>query len=335
MAHKLTTRKDGTVEMAYTGDKPWHGLGNPVPNAMTSKEAIEAASMDWNVITTPVYINLNGEHLQVPDKAAIIREDTQEVFNILSDRYTPVQNVEAFQFFDAVVAAGSAIYHTVGSLDGGRRVWIAAKLPTTLKVTNQDLIEKYILLSNSHDGTKALTMQLTPIRVVCNNTLSVALKEKTTRFYGRHTPNILSRAKNAQELLGLSEAYFQLFMDGVTALAAKKMKESDMQAMLVQLFKLEEHKVDERKMRAETEYSVAKVRELFESGKGNDLKGVKGTAWAAYNAVTEFVDSYRLVGKGMGSKDSTTLATADRRVDASWFGKGADLRQSAWDYLLN
>ena len=188
--------------------RPWHGLGVAVDSPATAAEAITAASLDWRVTTNPVLIRNSHTHVFEPirGKVAIVREDTQEVFSVMGDGYEPVQNVDSFSFFDAVIAQGEAMYHTAGSLFGGRKVWILAKLPGDIVVTDTDKIEKYILLSNSHDGSSALRMKFTPIRVVCNNTLGIALSGHEG-FYAKHTRNVLTRATEAREALGLAAQY--------------------------------------------------------------------------------------------------------------------------------
>ena len=191
------TATDG---MMYTGNAPWHKLGVKLDNPATAAEAIEAAQMEWSVITKPVYArNQAGGFEEVDGKRAIVRADTQEVFTIMGNGYEPVQNKDAFSFFDAVIGQGEAIYHTAGSLYGGKRIWVMAKLPDDIKITPDDVIQPYILLSNSHDGSTALRMQITPIRVVCANTLSVALGSNGG-FYAKHTRNVMQRAKDAREV---------------------------------------------------------------------------------------------------------------------------------------
>lgn len=332
MPANIVVRTDGTAEMMVAnGEAPWHSLGQRLDHVATAKEAIEAAHLDWNIVKQPVYVNTPGGFNLVPNKFALMRQDTKEVFNVLSDRYSPVQNREAFAFFDAVVGQGEAIYHTAGALDGGRKVWILAKLPGDLVVANQDVLERYILLANSHDGSQALTMAMTPIRVVCQNTLSVALAgaKRESSFYARHTTNVHLKAGQARDILGLAEAYYQLFAQGVERLASKAWNEAQMKEMLVNLFKLKEYEALEEQ-HANKRVAFETVLELFETGKGNNLPGVYGTQWAAYNAMTEWSDhSKKVRGVPVGSVEA-----ADRRLNSAWFGSGLALKQQAWDYLM-
>ena len=191
------TETDG---MAYVGRVPWHALGTKVEgDAMTAKEAIEAANMDWEVKLQPIYVQT--PQLTIPEHRAAVRQDTQTVLGIVGNRYHVIQNTEAFSAFDAIVGAGDAIYQTVGTLWGGKKMWILAKLTAgRYTLDNGDALESYILLDNSHDGTTALRMRLTQVRVVCSNTLSMATGKRAS-FYARHTAGINSKISQERELL--------------------------------------------------------------------------------------------------------------------------------------
>lgn len=340
MAHEITERDD----MMYVGETPWHGLGTRLADVATSAEAIAAASLGWKVIQTPVYTaipriaitnGVDGQHAvgsvdmkRVEGQLAIVREDTDEVFAIMSDGYTPVQNTEAFEFFDALAGAGEAIYHTAGSLKGGRRVWILAKLPGDLKISDTDILERYILLANSHDGSRAFSVQMTPVRVVCNNTLSVALGGEETRFKAKHTSNIMRRVNNARDLLGLSEAYFEMFMRGVERLVDARMTEGQMNDFSRRILGIAP-KATADEIREPATTALFKLPALFVSGQGNHGE----TAWDAFNAVTEYVDHVRPIGRAMNTYGDRSVEVQDKRLDAAWFGNGAMLKQGAWNDL--
>ena len=234
MPARITVTND-QAEMMYVGETPWHGLGTHLDAPSTAEEAIVAAHMDWTVITQPVYTERDKAFVSIENKLAVIREDTGKVFGVFSDRYTPMQNVDAFKFFDTVVGAGEAVYHTAGSFNGGSQVWILARMPEKFDVAN-DTFEKYILLNNSHDGTKALTMILTGVRVVCWNTNQYALGENKKRngaeFYARHTPHVMNRANTAQNVLGLSKVYFHNLMLGLERLASKEFARGDLEVLV-------------------------------------------------------------------------------------------------------
>ena len=311
------TVTNGVAEMMTAdGRDAWHGLGARLSQVATAQEAIEAASMGWEVEMRKVFIQTpSGQFMEVPNKKAVTRMDNGKVYGVFSDGYTPLQNRDAFTFFDSVVGAGEAIYHTAGTLGGGSRIWILAKLPGDLKLSNSDVLERYILLANSHDGSLAVTMKPTTVRVVCNNTLSVAMGGETNKlFKAVHTTNVMQRVNQARETLGLQEAYFAMMMRGIERLADERMTQVAAEEFLVELFGQEENpEAISTRMRNQMDT----VGDLFISGTGNH--GVN--RWDMLNAVTEFVDHKR-------SKD------ADKRLDAAWFGGGKDLKQKAWNLLL-
>jgi len=334
MAHGIT-ETDG---MAFVGRQPWHGLGTLVDgDAMTAAEAISAAGLDWEVVTREVYMEPLGSTVygagsdwrgvKVQGKVAVVREDTETVFNILGAKYTPVQNVECFGFFDEIVGAGQATYHTAGSLWGGRRVWILARIGNGEYVLdNGEKLESFVLLDNSHDGSSALRMRLTPIRVVCSNTLSAATL-KSAEFYARHTGGILGKVREARDLLGLNKVYMDAFIDQCNEIASHAFTSWDMERLTYKVLDLDPDKPFSGQHGAK-EGSARTVFDLFSTGQGNQGK----TRWDAYNAVTEFVD-YSKGGKASESVASTEVVDVERRLNGTWFGDGARIRQVAWDIL--
>lgn len=171
MAHELANTNNRPA-MMYTGEVPWHRLGTRLDEPATAHEAINAAGLDYEVeLTRLVTVN----DIPIPHKLAVVREDSHAILGVVGNTYRPVQNRECFGFLDAVVADGSLRYHTAGALGKGERVWMLAKLPDDIRVKNSDdITEKYLLLSNSHDGSSSLRVFFTPIRVVCANTLAIA-----------------------------------------------------------------------------------------------------------------------------------------------------------------
>ncbi len=341
MSADITIRADGTAEMAYAGKTPWHGLGTAVDHPMTAAEAIELAGLDWEVESQSVFIlpgDGKGNPVLVPGKQALVRSDNEEVLQIFSDTYVPVQNKEAFTFFDGVVGSGEAIYETAGSLKGGRRIWILAKLPGDLDIGDGDLLEKYILLANSHDGTMRVTMKITPIRVVCKNTLEVALGGDALKF--RHTSNILNKMNDTREFLGLAEAHFELFMRNAERLAAKAFTEGNVRDIAAKVFDFEvPHGVvrDSADLPKQAPRKIAAANRVVElwsgEGRGAAMSTAHGTAWGAFNAFTEYFDHELGVAEAKAEfPDSVKMA--GQRMNISWFGVGQKMRQTAWDMAL-
>lgn len=331
------TKNDGMMYLKAEG-KPWHGLGVALDAPATAAEAIKAASLDWTVETRPVVTYRVGEwdalsrterrtEMLIPDKKAIVRTDTQEVFAIMGDGYEPVQNVDNFNLFDAVIAQGEAMYHTAGSLFGGRKVWILAKLPEDIVVSDMDKVEQYILLSSSHDGSAALRMQFTPIRVVCANTLSFALRDTKGAFYAKHTRNVMHKASEAREVLGLAKEYYDLFASQVDRLVNTRMTIIEVQDYLQKLYSFKEDvKYGDQDHRIIKQYEG--TLDVL-NHPTNRTGGMEGTKWAAYNAVTYYIDHERPV---VGS--NTVDEVRNKRLNTSWFGKGVDIRQRAYDLLV-
>ena len=319
MAHEIE-QNDG---MMYTGETPWHKLGVKLNNPATAAEAIAAAGLDWEVAQQDAYtLTRTGQFQVIEGKSAIVRQDTQQAFGVLSKGYQPVQNTEAFQFFDEMIGLGEAIYHTAGSLNNGRRIWILAKLPEDIEVVPGDPINQYILLMNSHDGSLAMRVINTPIRVVCANTLSMALRA-TGGFYAKHTRNILTRASEARNLLTLANAYYDTLGKQIDRLVHTRMTELETSNYVKSVYQFKEGKKHEQQdYRMIRSYEA--TMELL-NHPTNTLGGIQGTQYAAFNAVTYYIDHLRPV-RGGNDEDG-------KRLDGSWFGHGATIRQRAYDLL--
>ena len=334
------TTTDG---MAYTQRVPWHGLGTKVEGlAMTAAEAIEAAGMDWSVGTTEIYTKASfsagrltanqGRYLvdyyePIPGRVATIREDTGSILGIVSNKYQPVQNTECFRFFDEIVGAGDAVYHTAGTLWGGRKIWILAHMGNgEYKLDNGDQLESYILLDNSHDGSSALRMRMTPVRVVCSNTLAAATSREAA-FAARHTSGITSRVSEARDLLGLNKVFMERFLSECNVIADKAFSAQQMDGLTYKLLDLDPKKATGDQRGIKSAHAI-KMFNLFWDGEGNRGE----TRWDAVNAVTEFLD-YERGSRAIGSVGDTDELVVSRRLENTWFGNGAAMRTKAWNIL--
>ena len=315
MSHNVDT-------MFYTGERPWHGLGVELEQPATAAEAIEAAKMGWEIKKVPVHL---PDGVEIPGHYATVRGDTGVPLGVVGDQSQPIQNKEAFSFFDSVVGEGQAIYHTAGSLGQGERVWILAKLPEIIRITVEDVVEEFLLLTNSHNGWSSLRVFYTPVRVVCQNTLNMALGGVARKGIAiRHSGDIRSKIAEAQRALGLAAEFYSEFAE-VAALCRERelaMKELDAYLQVV-VPDPKDGKVSTRAQNVRQEM----VR-LFETGKGNTLPGVRGTLWAAVNAVAEYADHVRTPR----AKDPADRAS--NRMESIWFGSGATLKARAWDKAL-
>jgi len=328
MPANLTTREDGTVEMAYVGATPWHGLGKSVDHIMKAAECLEFAQLGWTVEKVGIR---TFEGVEVVGRYATVRRDTRKALGIVGERYTIVQNVDAFTFMDAVTETGEAKYHTAGSLGGGTMIWLLAKLPESVAVADKDLIDQYILLSNSHNGWSALTVKWTPVRVVCQNTLTAALSGGKRGIRHSHTLSITGKVKSTRELLGLGRSYFAGFGEEAQRLADKRVTEGMLTGLFGSLYAIDPKRME---MVLAGDKAVAKERaaqeitELYHAGANNQIAGIGGSAWALYNGVTEYVTHGRPV-RGEG------VAAAERAFFRTNLGSDMqDLRQKAWDYLV-
>ncbi len=207
MAHELA-EANGKTSMAYFGETPWHGLGTKLDNPATSAEAIVSAGLDYDVNLVPLVTN---DGRPTPQRKATVRSDTGAVLGVVGNTYTPIQNAEAFEFLDSVVADSGLRYHTAGALGRGERVWMLARLPGQIRVKDSDdITEKYLLLSNSHDGTAALRVLFSPIRVVCANTLSIAHRQGRQQGISiLHRGDHQTKVQEAQKVLGIAHRFYE------------------------------------------------------------------------------------------------------------------------------
>ena len=306
--------------MMYVGEKPWHGLGTKLNNVATAAEAIAAAGLDWKVEKKELFL-ANGK--QVDGSLATVRNDTGAVLGVVGDIYRPLQNKEAFSFFDAIVGSKEAMYHTAGALGTGERVWILAKLPGQIRVIGDDVTDKFLLLTNTHDGTAAVNMMFTPIRVVCQNTLNVAVSEASRTQKVRHSASIGMRIEDVRKGLGIVSERFRMFEEAAQAMTKVQVNGEQWRELLksVGIIPADEH----AKMTGRARNIMDEVTDFYTHGKGQTLPGVKGTAWAAFNGISEYVD-YARATKGEDKAQS--------RAASLLFGSGATLKQKAWDAAM-
>ena len=325
MPHEITVT-NGKAEMMYTGKTPWHGLGTQLDNPADMPTAITAAGLDYTVAKQPMYRYHDGDYQEVKDRYMVVREDTNAEFGVVSGQYEILQNIDAFDGLEDILGRGHSIYETAGSLRGGRLVWIMAKLPETVEAVLNDPIEKYILLSTSHDGSQSLEISTTPIRVVCANTLRVALGNTQFKVRVRHPASIKDRAVEVRRALNLSEAYFAMMMEGVERLAASPMADDHVPEYAKAVLNVNPDKDGN----APTQDAVERFVELYHGGRGQDIPGVRGTAYAAFNAATEYLDNFARVRNDDTFISQNSLEAQDRRLYRSWFGKGQQFRDRAF-----
>jgi len=303
--------------MAYHGDPPWHGLGTAVKHRPTSDEMITVAGLNWEVEMRPIV--LQGQPPgQKPRKYQLIRKarstaESEVPLAVVSPRYRALQNSEAFEFFDPIVGKNAAVFETAGSLGHGERVWVLAKVPGEMQIVGDDRCKRYLLLSNSHDGKGSVAIKFTPIRVVCQNTLILALANGEKAYTVRHSKCMDERLTEVQKLLTVVWNTFATAVTLFKSLAAVPVRTDRLDEYLALVYpqKPEDQKKPLRPVKWDD------ITELFEHGDAPTLKP-SHTLWGAYNAITRYED-YR----------QTNEAGPDRRLNRVWFGTGADLKLRA------
>lgn len=316
MAHNLEIRNN-EASMAYVGERPWHGLGTEVQKAMTAEEALRIARLDFSVVKHPIFNPLNNSEIE--NFFATIRLDTKDVLGIVKGDYRVVQNRDLFTVLDPLVSRSEAIYHTAGVMGKGQRVWLLAKLPENIVLKNkagkEDVIEEYVLLTNSHDGNSTGKALMTPVRVVCNNTLTWAINGATNVVSVRHTSGAKEKLAEASKLLGLAKKYYAETGELLNKFTLVRFSEAQLSSFVDQLLNvkatLNQYNEIEEKVSAAKQKAKSSIIELYHSGAGAEL--FEGTAYNYLQAVTEFVSHH---------KD-----TRGDRVNSMMFGAGATMRQ--------
>lgn len=326
MAHMIN-EKNGKASMMYYGEKPWHGLGTELQKPATAEEAMKEAQLDFFVEKQEMFLaeRINGKQIKVPNRFATIRLDTKQVLGVVGSRYEPVQNSQAFSFFDSLVGEGEAIYHTAGVLGNGERIWLLAKMPDYIKIKRvngkEDVVEKFVLLTNSHDGSSPTIAKLTPIRVVCNNTLSAALRGTEQEVRIRHTATAEEKLREAHKILGLTNQLYDQLGTIFNSFSGKKVTESQAKKFFEEI--MPDNK--EAKHVTRSENRRTKLLELYETGMGSEFS--KGTVWGLYNAITEYVDHEKYSNKQM--KDGEF-----NKLEKIWFNGGELIKHQAFDMSL-
>jgi phage/plasmid-like protein (TIGR03299 family) len=309
MAHNIENR-NGKNSIVYTGETPWHRLGQHVKNAFDAQNALKQGGLDFTVEKVGIQ-TIDGA--AIPNKFALRRDDTKDVLGIVTDFYKPLQNREAFSFFDGIFGKGKARYEVAGVLGKGERVWLLARLPGEFEVTGQDTLGKFLLLTNGHDGNEPIRAKFTPIRVVCQNTLTAALRGTESEVRVQHIGKVESKLELAGKLLKQAGVYFEDIQSVFKGFTKRQLKAAAVRDYATRVVAGEPTKWDDLSTPARN--SITKIEELHESGRGHELKHVRGTLWGAYNAVTEWVDHTKT------SDDLKYMAT----------GRGAEIKQRAFE----
>ncbi len=278
MAHQIERNED----LFSVREIPWHGLGVIVQDAPNSEEALRLGGLDWDVLQEPV-CRANGE--QVEPYLFNVREDNGRVLGLVKSRYQVLQNKDAFSFTDSLLDAGEVLYETAGCLNGGERVWLLARLPE-YKLLG-DVVEPYLCFTHGHNGRHPINVALTPIRVVCNNTLSLSLATAIRVWSTKHQGRIERKLEEAKITLGLANTYLTELNKTVESLAVKKIEDHKIENLVEQLFPFPED--DSVTARKQSLIFTQRDGVLSRYRHTPDLQDYRGTAWGFVGAVSDFV----------------------------------------------
>ncbi|WP_341303186.1 DUF932 domain-containing protein [Pseudomonas sp. TMP25] len=312
-------------QMAYVGATPWHGLGNNLPKKQPIEIWQREAGMDWQIQESPVHFKADaighlGSIHSFPEQKVLFRSDTKAPLSVVSNRYHTVQPREVLEFYRDLTEVSGYELETAGVLKGGRKFWALARTGQGTSIKGNDQVNGYLLLATSCDGTLATTATPTTVRVVCNNTLTIALNGTTRAIKVPH--NTRFDPKTVKSQLGIAVSQWDDFMYRMHHLAERKVQWHEAMGFFMNVMcdvnpnsQLPEQLPNERALR--------KVQELYEGrGRGSQLESARGTAWGLLNAVTEYVDHER------------RARSTEYRLDSAWFGQGAQIKQRALDAAL-
>jgi phage/plasmid-like protein (TIGR03299 family) len=311
MAHEIET-------MAFFHETPWHGLGTALheDDLYDWRKTCEKAGLAWDVELVPLVTA--DAHAQVQHKA-VRRMTDGRTLGVVGPRFCVLQNHDAFAWFQPFLDAKEAALHAAGSLRNGSRIWVLAKLNRSpLVVAPGDEVEKFILLSHGHDGSLAVRVGFTPVRVVCQNTLSMAHGSDASKLIRvKHTKDVHHNLSNIREVMDLANAEFEATAEQYRRLARKSINQADLRRYVKMVFKVEGDQESSTRLKNIMEEIVG----LAEAGRGNQLPSVSGTLWTAYNGVAEWLGYQR--GNSQGN-----------RLNSLWFGDSANLNHAALEAAL-
>lgn len=310
-------------KMAYVGSAPWHKLGNQLLPRQPLEVWAARAGMNWHICEAPVrYAPVEGEagHLTVPDRKVLFRSDNQRPLSVVGGRYQVVQPQAVLEFYRDLTEISGYELETAGVLKEGKKFWALARTGKEATLRGGDLVKGYLLLATSCDGTLATTATPTTIRVVCHNTLTIALNEASAPVKVPHSTTFDAEA--VKKRLGIAVSQWDGFMHRMKKLADRKVKNFESSSYFRSVLGIPEAQAQSDQVLVQ-ERALKRVQELFEGqGHGAELSSAKGTVWGLLNAVTEYVDHER------------RARSQEYRLDSAWFGHGATLKQRALDQAL-
>ena len=306
MAHMIEV-VDGFAHIAYAGETPWHGLGVKVPADLSPEQMLQAARLDWEVNKIPAFAEVGGKQVPV-GRSALVRSSDNKILDVISDDWVPCQNQDAFEFFNDFVAAGDMDMHTAGSLKDGKIVWALAKVKESFDLFSGDQVDSYLLFTNPHQYGQSIDVRFTPIRVVCNNTLTLSLNQKANQMVKVSHRNEFN-GDQVKEMLGVAKEKLATYKEMAAYLGSRRYTDESLTDYFKRVFPLTTDNKDKELSRN------AKIAlDVMEQQPG--ARFAEGSWWQAFNAVTFMTD--HLVGR-----------SADTRIQSAWFGYNKTLKTKA------
>ena len=318
MAHMVET-------MAYAGELPWHGLGTKVEDNISVDDMLKEAGLDWKVRKIPAYAQFDNKSIY-SGHDMLVRESDGQPLDMVKQNWVPVQNADAFEFFREFVEAGDMEMHTAGSLQDGKRVWCLAKVKDDFTINGDDRVDSFLLLTNPHMYGRAVDIRFTPIRVVCNNTLTLSLANKGDYQIALNHKKAFD-AQEAKELLGVAKGKMETYKDMAEFLSSKRYTDEQLRTYFSTVFANQNPKVKG------IGYNPASIEDFEKYGSKNAKTAMniiktqpgaqfaEGSYWQAFNAVTYMTDHV------LGRENDTRLAS-------SWYGVNKNKKVNALETAL-
>jgi phage/plasmid-like protein (TIGR03299 family) len=331
MAHNINFNENTRKHSFFSvKEKAWHGLGQIVQDYPTSEEAIQHAGLNFEVVKLPIFTSGETDYNEVKNFYATQRTDTAQTLGIVGSKYEIMQNKTAFSFFDSIVADGKIFYETAGALGNGERIFITAKLPDVLRISRNDEIEKYLFLTTSHDGSGSIMAAFTPVRIVCNNTLNMALKNHSNAVFIKHTANAGDKLHQAARIMNIQnttgEILETLFKKWArVAVSDKETKKLIALAMAPNKEVFAAVATDAKRFDFSRQFEdvCGQVWEYAQTADSQQMETTKGTIFGAYNAITGFYQNV------------ADYKTPNSKLNSIMFGTGLDRTKKAFEICSN
>jgi len=298
--------------IAYAGEVPWHGLGVKVPADLSPAQMLEKADLNWTVEKTPAFANIGGKQVSV-GWSALTRSSDNSILSVVSNDWNPVQNAEAFEFFDEYCRVGDMEMHTAGSLRDGQIVWGLAKVKDSFDLFKGDQVDSYLLFTNPHKFGQCIDVRFTPIRVVCNNTLTLSLSQKSDRVVKKNHRTEFNAAE-VKQTLGIATEKLAKYKEMAAFLGSKRYTEETAKQYFNTVFPVIAYNKEKGPQRKELSKSATRALEVLDTQPG--ARFAEGSWWQAFNAVTYLTDHE--IGR-----------SADTRLQSAWFGANKNLKIKA------